>query len=291
MIQAEKEDRLSGPLLFSGPAATGKKQAARWLARRDRCQSTGQQPCDSCPSCRQAIAQQHPDIVEVRPELGERIGIDLIRDTLQPLRVKAWSGHTRWLLILDAERLTEQAGNVLLKFLEELPSRCRVILTSSQPDALLDTVRSRVTEYRWHFASTADMRRLSKDPQITQRAAGRPGWAESLSPEFRQSEEQRLLSVVQQQSLVTTGPRERQTDRVAIDQQLQTEEIIIRELLLAQVGAEQRMLWPSHRIATKKCAEVIGGVQLLDLAQRFLDRYELSPNIQPRLLYEDLHLV
>lgn len=91
----------------------------------------------------------HPDYVAVGhlPEHRARIDVDSVRDLVAQAALTPVSGAYRVLVIFHAERLTQSAGNVLLKSLEEHRDHVVWILTTSAPERIMDTVRSRCEEY------------------------------------------------------------------------------------------------------------------------------------------------
>ncbi|MEK7537550.1 MAG: hypothetical protein AAB619_01090 [Patescibacteria group bacterium] len=300
LLTSLENGQLASVLLFVGPRAVGKATAAKWLSRYDLCRGSGIRPCDRCSACRQTAGQVHPDQRLIDPLPGVGISIEEIRQAVSAYTVVQWNDGTRWLIIIEAERMTEAAANTMLKFLEELPPRLRVILTSAEPDRLLPTLRSRATTYRWHTVTSTDLRQaeIGQSGSLTDRvarAAGRPGWYVQLAedPEAllqdRQAMAQTLTALaagaVRQVAGQSSAPR------LTVADQLAREELVIRELLLTAVGSLNRLLWPSAHDSMQEYVATLSPRRLLSFANRFLDRHEYSPNVQPRLLYEDLHLV
>ena len=85
----------------------------------------------------------HVDVVTLEPDEAGRIKIDAVRDVLARCGFRPFEGRRRAVLIRDADALTDEAQNALLKSLEEPPPATMFVLTSAAPDALLRTVRSR----------------------------------------------------------------------------------------------------------------------------------------------------
>lgn len=279
-------------LLFCGPRALGKATGAMWLVSADLCQGSGVRPCGVCTSCLQVAERRHQDVQIIDPPADETIGIETIRAVLNEYQVVSWGQAKRWLVILDADRLTEAAGNLLLKFLESLPPHLRVICTSTEPERLLPTVRSRLTQYYWHTVNNTEYKLTATERRQSQaqldRAAGRPGWyfAAAQRPDFQHQDLMAAQAIVDQfvagRAEKIAGPTSER--RAATNDQVQQEELVLRDLLLVQHGSTTRLLWPGlHQPA-------MYGSRLIALAEKFLDRHELSSNVQPRILYDDLHL-
>jgi DNA polymerase-3 subunit delta' len=136
--------RLPHALLFVGADGIGKRSLALAFVARLQCERVGEDACGECSCCRQMAAASHPDVqlVSVMPGKKE-IGIDRIRDVKRFMQLQPLRGKAKVAIIDDADRLTVPAQNALLKVLEEPPARSFLLLVSSNPEALLATVRSR----------------------------------------------------------------------------------------------------------------------------------------------------
>ncbi|MBR6328317.1 MAG: DNA polymerase III subunit delta [Lachnospiraceae bacterium] len=135
--------QISHAYIFNGARGTGKKTAASIFARALLCEAGGSEPCDRCPSCRQALAGGNPDIKELVHEKAN-IVVDDIREQINAdIITKPFSAARKVYIVPDAHRMNPQAQNALLKTLEEPPSYATIILVTENIDALLPTVRSR----------------------------------------------------------------------------------------------------------------------------------------------------
>lgn len=289
--------RLPGVMLFVGPAALGKATAARWLVNVDLCTADRERPCGQCRSCRLLAADQHEAshvLGEAKPEAT--ITIEEVRAAIQSYTLAQWVSGTRWLIIRDAERLTENAANTMLKFLEELPPAVRVILTTAEPEVLPLTLRSRATTYIWHLVSMKTMSEYAvaqgwSRPAVA-RAAGRPGWLHQFArDEVMQTDQAEAISLAQ--ALVDgsippidAGREERAT---SVRRILSKEELVLREAMLYSAGVRTRQLWPTLDPKTRS-ALTRPMPTLTGRLAKMLDRHRYSSNIQPRLLYDDLHM-
>lgn len=138
--------RLSGAMthawIFTGPPGSGRSAAARAFAAALQC-STGT-GCGHCAGCRTTLGGTHADVRLVVPE-GLSIGVGEMRSLV--LRAASAPSGGRWQVVLveDADRLTEAAGNALLKAIEEPPPRTVFLLCapSTHPDDISVTIRSR----------------------------------------------------------------------------------------------------------------------------------------------------
>lgn len=127
--------------IFHGAAGIGKGMAARELARQLNCQG---QPKEPCTACAQFESNNYPDYIVVQPEDKPSIVIEQIRNLIQSLSLQPYyQAGTRFVIIDQADHMTVEAQNALLKLIEEPPSRTLFILIAEQTSALLPTVRSR----------------------------------------------------------------------------------------------------------------------------------------------------
>lgn len=175
LVAAFADDTVHHALLFAGPDGVGKRRVALGFIALVCC--TGDAPvdasgrridgCGSCRWCRHvhtyaagADAQPPPDLVVLSPEGTSRvIKIEPVRELLRVVPFPPIEAAYRYVLVAPAETLNVEAGNALLKTLEEPPSRTRFILVSSQPDALLTTIRSRCQRIAFGRLSEADVSR------------------------------------------------------------------------------------------------------------------------------------
>lgn len=145
VVRGEPTAGMTHAWIFTGPAGSGRSVAARALAAALQCASDAGPPgCGECAGCRTALAGTHADVRFVVPE-GLTIGVGEMRSLV--LRAHSAPTQGRWqvLLIEDADRLTEAAGNALLKAIEEPPARTVFLLCtpSTHPDDISVTIRSR----------------------------------------------------------------------------------------------------------------------------------------------------
>jgi DNA polymerase III subunit delta' len=169
--RAIQQDRVPHAMIFSGPAGVGKCTLALLLAQRLNCLSPFQDEacgrcspcnriraviesrglqcqslkgggfCGSCPSCL-IRAKSHPDVRLIEPE-KTTIGIGQIREMIGEIMYQPLEAKFRVVILDPAEQMRAEAHNSLLKTLEEPPSRTIIILVTTNPYMLLETIRSR----------------------------------------------------------------------------------------------------------------------------------------------------
>ena len=130
--------------LLVGEKGAGKKSIARIFAQALQCTAQEGRPCGVCRDCRQAADGNHPDIITISHEKPASISVDDLRTQLvEDIQIRPYSGKHKIYLIPDAEKMTVQAQNAILKTLEEPPSYAVILLMTVNEQALLETVRSR----------------------------------------------------------------------------------------------------------------------------------------------------
>lgn len=139
------EDRLSPSYLFCGPRGVGKYLTARWFVSAILCEHKSEQgPCGLCINCRRIESGNHPDLsILTNADNKITIGIDEVREGIAATQTCSYEGGYRFWIIDEAQRLTEEAQNALLKTLEEPPDSLIIILVAQPEGCLLPTVVSR----------------------------------------------------------------------------------------------------------------------------------------------------
>ena len=152
--------RFPHALLFVGPEGVGKRTFALKLAQALLCERAAGslEPCEVCPSCKQARAGAHPDLLMVaRPEEKHELPIKVIRDLCLDLGLKPMHGSRRVAIVDDADDLNDEAANAFLKTLEEPPPGSVLILIGTSAEVQLDTVVSRCRVVRFAPLSESDL--------------------------------------------------------------------------------------------------------------------------------------
>ncbi len=190
--------------IFFGASGQGKRTAAIELARRANCLGKG---TDNCASCQALAAGISADLVVVAPE-GTSLGIDQVRLLQQTLSLSPTRADSVRVVVIDqAESLTLEAQNALLKLIEEPPPATTMILTVTNPEALLPTVRSRSQSLYFPPVATAAIKdwlaaqQLEAPDQVVELAEGAPGLARQLATDERLREQYLQLDTAAEQLL------------------------------------------------------------------------------------------
>lgn len=137
-----RTDKVSHAYIFTGPSGTGRRQMALAFAQALYCKVLPDDACGECLDCRKVEHGNHPDLHWVRPD-GASIKIEQIRELQKQFSYKAGTSGLKMYVLEDADKMTVQAANSLLKFLEEPNSRVVAILITDNGHALLPTIKSR----------------------------------------------------------------------------------------------------------------------------------------------------
>ncbi|MCI9143712.1 MAG: DNA polymerase III subunit delta' [Lachnospiraceae bacterium] len=144
LCSALSTGKVSHAYIINGEKSSGKEFIARVFSMALQCESEGTEPCQECHSCRQALSGNHPDIIRVVHEKPNSISVDDIREQVNSsVAIKPYSSPRKVYLINEAEKMTVQAQNALLKTLEEPPEYVVILLLVSNVNALLPTILSR----------------------------------------------------------------------------------------------------------------------------------------------------
>ncbi|WP_051688947.1 DNA polymerase III subunit [Butyrivibrio sp. AE2032] len=149
-LAAEAQRRGSGAYMLTGPEGTGKRMLAEEFAKALMCPDAGSDgACGVCPNCKYFDNFTTPDVTRVyEPSDTKNVKVDFIKDrVVAESYLKPQFARTKT-FIIDFDYLGEESQNALLKSLEEPRKDVVFILTSSNTDAVLDTVMSRVTEIK-----------------------------------------------------------------------------------------------------------------------------------------------
>ena len=137
--------RISHFYLISGPEGSGKHTLAKLLGAAILCQSQ-EKPCGTCPACRKALGNGHPDFITVDDPEKKTVSVELIRDARSDIYIRPNEADHKIYLFPRAQDMGIPGQNALLKVLEEPPSYGVFILLTDNPQKLLPTVRSRCAE-------------------------------------------------------------------------------------------------------------------------------------------------
>ena len=290
-------------LLLTGPRQVGKRALALALAQAANC-GEPEPPCGVCRACRLSSAGAYPDLqlVELR-EGRQRIGIQEIQELQGELARRPSEGRYRLALIVDAERLSPEAENCLLKTLEEPPPNAILVLTAEEAEALLPTTVSRCRRLRLRPVPAARIEqhlhdRLGQPPErarlLAALAEGRPGWAIAAAAdpaylEAHQAALERLARVLDSTRLGRLEVSRALAERWSSRSEQVRDELRIwarwwRDLLLLRLGLADRVLHVDRLDELRERAQAYSLDSLREAVAVLVQaRADLDQNVNPRL--------
>lgn len=136
--------KVSHAYIINGEKSSGKEFIARIFAMTLQCEKKGTEPCQECHSCKQALSGNQPDIIYVTHEKPNTISVDDIRAQVNnDVAIKPYSCPYKVYIVNEAEKMTLQAQNAILKTLEEPPTYAVILLLTTNVNSLLQTILSR----------------------------------------------------------------------------------------------------------------------------------------------------
>jgi DNA polymerase-3 subunit delta' len=249
-----KKQKLAHAYIFAGPEGVGKFLFARELAKAILCEkATG---CGKCRSCLRIAHKNHPslNILSVL-EKKKNIPIEAIRDLEHEIALKPFEGKYKIFIIDNAETLSEEATNAILKTLEEPPPYSLIILVSSKPEALLPTILSRCHLIRFYplpenvlkglFSKSIKNKLTEAELKILiNLSGGSAGQAIELYEKGFITHRQKLIQGVLQPSsaladdIIGFAKKEKENEdiRISIIRQLKIISLALRDLMLLNLG-------------------------------------------------------
>ncbi|WP_091236570.1 DNA polymerase III subunit [Anaerobium acetethylicum] len=161
-------NKVSHAYIFNGEEGSGKNILASTFAMALQCDRKEAEPCLECRSCRQAENRNQPDIIRITHEKPNSIGVEDIRVQLNAdIMIKPYSSPYKIYIIDEAEKLTVQAQNALLKTIEEPPAYAVIMLLTTNADEFLPTILSRCVSLNLKTVEDADIKKyLMEELQI-----------------------------------------------------------------------------------------------------------------------------
>lgn len=182
--------KISHCYVLSGEDGIGKMTLAKIFAQTLVCDSPVGRPCMNCHSCVQFISGNHPDVIYPGHEKPTVIGVDDVRQGIvEDIQIRPYSSDYKIYIVDEAEKLSVQAQNALLKTIEEPPAYGILMLLTTNASGLLDTIRSRSILLNMRPVSDGDLESYLKKagvdsekiPSLVKFAQGNIGKAMKLS--------------------------------------------------------------------------------------------------------------
>ena len=304
-----EEDTIAHAYLLVGPHHVGKKTLAINLAQALNC-NAHKPPCGQCRSCRRILDHKHADVTSVGLDSRTEIGIDDIRELQKLANLPPYEGKCKVFIIDDAEYLSTEAANSLLKILEEPPPKVVWLLLAAEERRLLPTIVSRCQRLELKPLPLMQLQNiltnsynvdLAKAEFLAHLCHGCLGWALSALADD-DILKQRAQRVTMFSSLASASLQQ----RFAYAQEIATQfsqnrrsvaEIIEiwlswwRDLMLIKGGCKEAIINVDYEVALEKQAKSLSLNEIKQfLANLRSLREEISKNVNPRLAFESLML-
>jgi DNA polymerase III subunit gamma/tau len=200
---AVREGRLAHAFLLCGPRGTGKTSTARILAKMVNCeQGPTPEPCGVCDQCVAIREGQHLDVVEI--DAASHGGVDDARDLREKAPTAPVQGREKVYIIDEAQRLSREAFDALLKVFEEPPVGVRFVLATTEPHKMPATIVGRCQRFDFRRGSmdvvSEYLQRIAKEEGIALSEAAAHAMARQSEGSFRDA-----LSLLDQASVLGAG--------------------------------------------------------------------------------------
>ncbi|HEX5627187.1 MAG TPA: DNA polymerase III subunit gamma/tau [Actinomycetota bacterium] len=200
---AVRDGRLAHAFLLCGPRGTGKTSTARILAKMVNCESgPTPEPCGSCDQCVAVRDGQHLDVVEI--DAASHGGVDDARDLREKAPTAPVQGREKVYIIDEAQRLSREAFDALLKVFEEPPDGVRFVLATTEPHKMPATIVGRTQRFDFHRGEmeviAGNLLRIAKEEGITVTEPAAHAMARQSEGSFRDA-----LSLLDQASVLGAG--------------------------------------------------------------------------------------
>jgi DNA polymerase III subunit delta' len=303
-----QKNRLAHAYLFEGMRGTGKRDAGIVLAKSLFCLSLidGYKPCEECMNCKRINHGNHPDIHIVEPD-GQSIKKQQIHLLQEEFSKRGVESRQKLYMIIHADRMTVNAANSLLKFLEEPYQQTFAVLVTEQIQKILPTILSR--------CQTLSFKPLSKDKMIHKliELGVKPPKAPILSHLTNNLDEAlelnqddwfaqaqkivvKLFSVLKKNPLEVLVALQEEwflhfKDREQFDRGLDLLLLIFKDLLYIQIGKQEQVVFVSELALLEQSALHTSGRKLTEQMTAVLEaKGKLQANMNPQLLMEQLVL-
>lgn len=280
-----KRNRVPSSVLLSGDSGIGKRLAAINYAKAVNClEPVDFDCCDKCMSCKKIDSEMHPDISVIVPE-NDVITIETIRNAQEVISLKPYEGKKKVLIVDDADAMNIYAANAFLKTLEEPPEDSLIILISSNPERLPDTIRSRCVNVRFYPLSADGCREVvlkkgdfarwteSSLRVVLNLAMGRPGLA--VSRDFIKENEwfMGLLN-----NMIYEKSKDAWSDKGEIRAWLDMAFILLRDMAVYKITGSEKDLMLKGQLAKVNAQEIQSIMNAYQDMQQVRDLLDFNLN-------------
>lgn len=284
---------LSHAYTLTGPVGIGKKSLAHYLAKMILCTGTTESaPCGKCRSCKSFQAGSNPQFMAVRSST-QKILIKQIRELIDDIGVRPSHGRKVY-VIEDADRMTVDAQNCLLKTLEEPPEYAVIFLTTAYFESLIVTVRSRVVQLKLQTYSTEELKEILEMTGIDARgkehllkwSMGVPGRAIDLISDsnFEKNREMVMKFVFEDELSMLDFNQYLSGKKEVFTQCMDILETVYRDILFVLYGLGEELINCDKKDKILEYAKSFNSSDILDKISKISDiRANLKRNMNYQL--------
>jgi DNA polymerase III subunit delta' len=302
-----KNDRLSHAYLFKGSTGTGKKEIAFHLTKTFYCKNKIEEnPCNECTDCKRIDSGNHPDVHLLAPS-GLSIKKEQIEQLIKEFAYLGVESKKKVYIIEDAEKMTAQAANSLLKFIEEPSTDTLAILLSSQPQRLLNTIISRCQVIAFNPLNRDNLLEKLQKENISESLAK---LATSLTSDLEQAKamcadewfaegRNKVIKLTedlfqrQEQAFIFIQERwlSHFSEKEQLDIGLSLLLLWFKDLLYVQLGQEEKVVYIDHVSQLKQLTMQMSQQRIINRINAILEgQKRLRSNMNPQLLMEQVVL-
>ena len=305
-----RDNSVSHAYMLAGEEQAGKTFVARVFAQALVCEHKGAdgEPCGDCPSCRKVISDAHPDVRVVVHEKESSIRVqEIIEQLVQDAYLTPYAAERKIYIVPDAQLMTRDAQNKLLKTLEEPPSYVTILLLTTGTEAMLQTVKSRCVPLMLRPVPTPELEAFLKETQgasdynaslAARFARGNTGralaFAADPSFEARARETMRLMETLSGLTVSTVNQRLRELAEQGASERGVREEVLhlirclLRDLMVCKAtGEKDRLILGEQWEYIRDTAAGTSFRQLTELGEALRTaRGRIEANVNPAYALE-----
>lgn len=276
------EGRLPHAVMLCGERGSGRRTVAKYISKLFMC---GAQPCDSCNICKRIDSQTHPDVIYVKHECGGKYNLDeagknglvSMRRVMDSIVIKPNDGNIKIYIFEDADEMSVQIQNTLLKTIEEPAHFLRFIFICESTDSIIETIRSRVTDFSVPMPSVQECSEClvengvepAKAKELSEALSGNIGKCmDILSGEgdtlYMQTARSVAAAVAERNGFAVAAALSEQTGRAEFSSVLGYLAEILRDALAVRCGGEAFSCGKNEAAAIAKVYDEVHILDMLD---------------------------
>jgi DNA polymerase III delta' subunit len=282
------EDAYTHAYLFYGPQNIGKTEVAKVFSRSFFCENKTFGGCSNCSSCKLILSGNHPDL-NIYDNL-ENMSVKEVREIIKNLDLKAHQSKNRVFILPNIERFSTSALNSFLKSLEEPSPGNIIILTSSNLENVLDTIKSRARQVKFTTVdNTKIFEHLNKNllikrddaEKLVKYSGGRPGLAITLAGDPTLFEKYIKVS----NDMWQTYKNNSIYDKIAFTDSIIKNDDLVQILEFSQIFGQNNLYDLVNNKKESECLVAASYISSLENAISLINR-----NINKKIVFDNLML-